>query len=314
MDILRCQNNERKKLALGSRADALFEARYLNGLIDYQPQASTWYLERVEKAEDTQISHDTSLPFSREKILDKFWLELLILGLCHSGHFNVSEVVESKPGWGMEVSPSLDMTDDSPWWAYLSPDRDSDEWPEWADEFYGVSDWERFQQFLGLTTKSLILTLKAKSWDGETLMRVARWYLRGRLMEHPQIHRDEYNDFYKDVLIHYVTCLEALLKRSDDKEQIADKLASRGSWLIGRKEDERQEVFRFIKKVYDARSRIVHGAASIESKRPHHLRLREREQTIRRLRDICRCAIACALIVSGMAGTEKYFYGFLEQL
>jgi Apea-like HEPN len=298
--------SRKKRRALGSRGHVLLASLYPDPLFDRPFANESWYLEKTETIEASVISPDETMPWTREQILDEVWLPLLILGLCHSGSFNISEVLESKPSWAVEVAPVLSVhSDDSDWWRYQSPERDSDRWPQWADEFYGIpnSDWGEFKSFLKLITQALVVATKSKSWDKEALYLTARWYLRGRLIEHPDLHEDEYND----VLIHYVTCLENLVMLPGEKDAIADKLACRGAWLIARNDDERADIYDFIKGIYGARSRTVHRPAKSKGKdKP--------KADFQKLRDVCRRAMACAVIVAGKVAKKDYLDDFLKRL
>lgn len=55
----------------------------------------------------------------------------------------------------------------------------------------------------------------------------------------------------------YTTMLEALISTS--RGSLAHSVAERTAWLIGNSNDERKEIFRFIKKMYSIRSSVLHG-------------------------------------------------------
>jgi hypothetical protein len=67
-------------------------------------------------------------------------------------------------------------------------------------------------------------------------------------------------DDAEDALLQLTFGLEKLLVGSGDREAIADKLAVRSVYLVGLDDDKRREdVYACVKRLYEARSGIVHG-------------------------------------------------------
>jgi len=62
-------------------------------------------------------------------------------------------------------------------------------------------------------------------------------------------------------LVNFVTVLEAILKKKDEKEEIQRAIAERGSILLYNKFEQRKEAVKQLKLIYDARSKIVHTGA-----------------------------------------------------
>jgi hypothetical protein len=113
-------------------------------------------------------------------------------------------------------------------------------------------------------------------------------------MEHPQLANPDQHE-YKDVLLHYVTCLENLLMLPDEKDAIAEKLTSRGAWMAGQNDSDRKSISEFLRQIYKARSGTVH--------RPN--KKSSTKVDFRRLRDICRRVMATKLIVAGARSGER---------
>jgi hypothetical protein len=61
------------------------------------------------------------------------------------------------------------------------------------------------------------------------------------------------------IIIDYMIALEALLLQ--EQQELAYKLALRGTALLGENPDSRLEVFSRLRKAYSVRSKIVHGDA-----------------------------------------------------
>jgi hypothetical protein len=160
------------------------------------------------------------------------------------------------------------------------------------------SDTAIFHTYTDLIASALRATFESKAWDEENLANVARWYLRGRLLDHPFIAGYEYEDEYKDVLLHYITALENLVMLRDDREAITDKLCSRTAWFVGRNDSERADVYAFLKSAYSARSSIVHRNRRKSANASNQKKSNQRRGDVRRLSDICRRAIASALLIA----------------
>ncbi len=283
--------SQEQLLHYGSRGRARLAA--LHPEFESMPMLDeSWYLAKTKTVDSTTVAYPYRPPKSRDEILDKFWLPLFVLALCHSGAFNVSEVSMSIPGWDIKTVTLLDPSaDDQPWSMYLKPHKQMEDWPEWSDEFYGIreGEWASFNTFRKMVTLALTKVVKGKSWDRQNLYRTSRWYLRDRMSDHPELTEDQYSD----VLLYYVTCLENLMMRSDERGTIGDKLKVRVAWLVGRNDRERAAVSEIVRKFYAARSATVHHAPKDKKG------LKNKQLDFLRSRDICRRAIAATLLVLG---------------
>jgi len=305
--VLRCSVvnlSDQKRLELDSRGRKL-AARHQRPGNSYS--SGSWCLLKTESLDETVVHHGAmSFTTSWDQVLNEFWPELLILALCCSGRFTISNVIEANPGWKLKTITLADpYSDSSPFSSHLAPRKDETEWSAWLDDFYGITsgDWAQFQQGVAVTQKAFTAAIREKTWELQSLRETARWHLRGRLMEHESLNRDE----YADVLLRYVTGLENFLMLPSEKESIGEKLRSRAAWMVGRNEVERKSIFDFIKDVYDARSHIVHRGSAKKKRKNCDIDLR-------RLRDICRRAMACALLVTGEAGEAVHLDDFLRNL
>jgi hypothetical protein len=65
----------------------------------------------------------------------------------------------------------------------------------------------------------------------------------------------------EDRLIDYAIALEALLLRGDEHQELAYRLALRGSALLGETPDARVEIFSRLRTAYSIRSDVVHGGS-----------------------------------------------------
>jgi hypothetical protein len=107
-------------------------------------------------------------------------------------------------------------------------------------------------------------------------------------------------------LVDYVACLEALL--TQNAPELSFKLRSRMATLLGESPKESQDVFDFMKEVYEVRSDLVHGE---ELKKVLPLRVRETEiefhEAVGRLHSYCHHCISLAveLIEAGFGNKEK---------
>jgi hypothetical protein len=300
-----------KWLTLCSRGDVLSAKHGCS--IEVQADGR-WYLETIESDDATLVSHlrarepaadlhgsgrrnkgievtpdratgsSTSRAFAlagRGSILDYMSAELLVLALCHSGNLNTGEVLYSIPGGGV----------------ILLSDRYRPKTFEGDPYAISKSDWREFQEFLKLISINII-----RSHSIQTLWEVARRYLRGRLME-CAVTPHEWSDEYDDVVLNYVTALEKLVMLPDEKNSISHRAMQRVAYLVARKAEERRNVVAFIRNAYELRNAILHRKTNEEP-----------EVDLPKLRDICRRAIACALILAGNAGEKNYQDDFLRRL
>lgn len=128
-------------------------------------------------------------------------------------------------------------------------------------------------------------------------------------MEHPSVQWDaKYKDTHTDVLIHYITGLENLLMLPGEHDTISEKLASRGAWLAGRNDAERGPLYKLIKYTYNARSETVHRSPQKPNKS------KKTDVEFQKIRDLCRRAMASALVISARMTSGDRFDEFLRRL
>jgi len=134
-------------------------------------------------------------------------------------------------------------------------DVDPDE-KEVPASVYSVSnaDLPRLRSFLRFVTSAshaLYASSLAKS--------VSRRYLRGIFGSGPFPHVCDPDDA-EDALLQLTFGLETLLVGPGEREAIGDKGALRAAYLVGSEDDKRrEEVYTFVKRLYETRSGIVHG-------------------------------------------------------
>jgi hypothetical protein len=92
-----------------------------------------------------------------------------------------------------------------------------------------------------------------------------------------------------------------------EKEGIVDKLAARTAWLTGRNDPEREKIREDMKKVYNARSRTTHRGTKSKKKEGERVDLKT-------VRDICRRALSCLILVAGRFENENDIDDFLSKL
>ncbi len=106
-------------------------------------------------------------------------------------------------------------------------------------------------------------------------------------------------------LLDAVTALEAVLGSGTE---IAFKLAYRVAGILGADESERAELLSDVKRFYETRSAIVHGAA----RKSKHLKELEHER-VERLRDIVRRLLRGMITLASSAGEHPYDRNFFQQ-
>ncbi len=191
----------------------------------------------------------------------------LILSLYNTQFFDVNVILLSDPGWRLVrhkfVEPHYRSTGD--------PSR----YEVTADR------WSGFETFIKLAEVALKNLISWRSfvtaskrymtatfafgdplrpWDVE-----ARLTYMGLNFENSAV-RDltdsedfsERPDIEESALLQYVFALEALLT-GDEKQAIAEKIASGSALLIGQNDDERRQIHRAVKSAYNVRSTLVHG-------------------------------------------------------
>jgi hypothetical protein len=291
-------------LKLGPRGEEQADLLY-----PYEKTASfagSWYVESTETTEDVLVCHTGGYSFpcpswSREDIIEYQWVPLLLLALCHSGLFNISSFVVCHPGWSCEIWDVSNIDRDAPWSKYESPGRDSVAWANWADRFYGIADGVSFSRLFNRMGGALRALDKSKVWVEDELWAVAVRYLRTLFLETPDLNSDH---VYEDVLVQYVTCLEKLLVRPGEKEELTEKLRTRGALMAGRNETEREGIRDFLNNVYKVRSNTVHSSKPNPSG----------PVDLRHLRDVCRRVMGCKLLIAEQMASPKELDNALKNL
>jgi hypothetical protein len=119
----------------------------------------------------------------------------------------------------------------------------------------GDADLPRLRSFLRFMT-SASRALAASSLAES----VSRRYLRGIFVSGPFPDVADPDDV-EDALLQLTFGLETVLLGPGEREAIADKLALRAAYLVGLDDDRRrEEVHACVKRLYEARSGIVHGS------------------------------------------------------
>jgi hypothetical protein len=88
------------------------------------------------------------------------------------------------------------------------------------------------------------------------LMQLDRHYLQ---LPVRRLHSGTNRDHQEDALVDYVIGLEALLGLDDERTEMAYRFRTRGAVLMAGSRGSRREHFRRLNRLYDLRSRIVHG-------------------------------------------------------
>jgi hypothetical protein len=147
--------------------------------------------------------------------------------------------------------------------------------------------------------------IEARSWDLEALRESVRLYLRWRLRDRPGLDSDWDPDQFNEVVLHYVIVLEKVAMLPDEKQNVTCQLVDRVARLVGRNNSEIRGVANFAKRAYDERGQIVHRRQTKRDRSPIDLQ---------KLRDVCRRAMASAIIIAGRSTKENYLEGFLREL
>lgn len=86
-------------------------------------------------------------------------------------------------------------------------------------------------------------------------------------------HMADYRPYLEDMYLDYVNCLESLFIPEATGGELRFKFRTRGSAVLGSTPEERKELFDLLAKVYDLRSKIVHGRGvsreDLEGKNKH---------------------------------------------
>lgn len=201
-----------------------------------------WFLclSRLRDEGPTRIT----VPFGHD-FLGAYWMPLLPLALYDVTGFNVPIVVEASRRWCLRFIRSGEPMVDA--------DPDGNEVPASVYSI-GAADLPRLRSFLRFMI-SASRTLETSSLAASA----SRRYLRGMFVSGPFPHVADPDDA-EDALLQLTFGLEKLLVGSGEREAIADKLAVRAVYLVGLDDDKRREdVYACVKRLYEARSGIVHG-------------------------------------------------------
>ena len=245
----------------GEVVDAFFPAETL----DADWFTNVWFLSQEHERHLKPTSFSFRLGYD---VLSQFWQPLLGLALYKTDYFGVPVVLESEAGWRLErvqwSEPSVDVIEDNQGEAVEVPR---------TDYRVAIEEQRRFVAFMRFFDVSLE---RAREFP---MFRLAgRRYLRAVQIAGPHTSR---GDEYEDALLQHVFALEALLSEGD-RDAIADKIATRAAWLIGTSDRVRNEVFKTVKKLYGARSSIVHGGERNAQKK-HSRQLEETRDLMRRI-------------------------------
>lgn len=116
------------------------------------------------------------------------------------------------------------------------------------------------------------------------------------------------NKHISDKIVDLCISLETLL--DDSGNEIALKLSLRLALLLGNTEDERENLWRFIKKCYNVRSEIVHG------KKRSHIQIANNsftdQQIVQKLEDVTRKAITKVVLLQRQVSNQKELIDSLD--
>jgi hypothetical protein len=242
-------------------ASAFFPAEAL----DPDWYTHVWFLTEEHERHIKPTSLSVRLGYDA---LRQFWQPLLALALYRTDYFALPIVLESEPGWRLErvqwSEPASNIVEDN--------DGESIEVPR-TDYCVDQKEQPRFAAFTRFFDDAI------KNASEFRMFRLAgRRYLRAMEIAGPYTSG---GDDYEDALLQYVFALEALLS-GGDHEAIADKIATRAAWLVGTSDTVRNDTFKTIKKLYAARSSIVHGNEKVRRK-THSRELEEIRDLMRRV-------------------------------
>jgi hypothetical protein len=201
--------------------------------------------------------------------LPKYLDAVLFLSLYRSEFFELTRILICERGWRRISVRSI------------IPRGEKGSQREKAKiESYNVSEeqWPAFETYVNVSSSGLKNAKQSK--EAHSVTTAVRRYLQATFatgdvfpeweinssgIEHPDWRRirlynlrESRGDVWEDALLHYVFALEALL--TGKAEAIAEKVAISAALLIGRQDSETAAVRQFIKKAYDARSKLVHGS------------------------------------------------------
>lgn len=226
---------------LGPRRDVA-QVFFQNEILDPEWYTQVWFLIAEEERQISPGSISFRLGYD---VLNLFFQPITALALYKVDYFATPIVVESDPGWRLErvrwSEPIPALVDDGTGNALEIPRTDYD---------VDTQEQRRFSAFLTFFEEG---TQSIRDWRRFRL--AGRRYLRGMQIagSHPSSTDDS-----EDALLQYVFALEGLLTMPSE-HAIADKIATRASWLVGTNDRVRNETFEAVKRLYEARSGLVHG-------------------------------------------------------
>ena len=229
--------------------EKICESFYPRESIDGNWFCQQWFLWC---SESYSLKPTTIRIFLRPDIIRGHWKPLLILSLYNITTFAVPIVLESEYNW--ELTPVLSGR------PRADIGNDGEEIPTFR---YDVRQEEkrRFNQFLRFITSALTTIGNAKFVEIAACRYLRAMFATGPAPFFPTADETE------DALLQYVYAMEKLLLAQGENEAISDKIATRCAYLIGLDKDEdRKQIFRAVKDIYNRRSEIVHGSTQPKKK------------------------------------------------
>jgi hypothetical protein len=222
--------------------------------------------------------------------LKQFWEPILALSLYKTDYFGLPIVLECDRGWRLEQirwsEPMTNTVEDSVGDVIEIPRTDYD---------VDTKEMPRFDAFRSFFDDSIDTASQFKPF------RLAgRRYLRAIQIAGHHVSSD---DDYEDALLQHIFALEALLS-AGEREALGDKLATRSAWLIGTSDRVRNEVFKMVKALYSARSKVVHGADAEAQ--------RQRSQALEEVRDLLRRILVALLALRRATASNEECLNLLK--
>ncbi len=195
---------------------------------------------------------DSSIIYLDRGPLKNHWKPLLALSLFSKRPFTIPIILESEHQWSLRKVrfgvPEIDIT-------YIEPDGPEIEAPHytWVLSEEGRDRIEKFFHFFNGLGEILE--------NSKRIKRAARRYIRGIFItaEHPF----ETDDTREDAFLQYFYGMESLLLAKGEQGEISYKIATRCAYLTCLDSNKRAEYFNCVKKLYDNRSKLVHGTKGL---------------------------------------------------
>ena len=274
--IQRLTADELRELGPGAEiAPAFFPTEAL----DPSWYAKVWFLVKPGEREIKPTSFYIRFGYDT---LKQFWEPILALSLYKTDYFGLPIVLESDRGWRLEQvrwsEPMSNTVEDSDGEVIEIPRTDYD---------VDTKEMLRFDAFRSFFDGAIDAARQFK-----TFRLAGRRYLRAIQMAGHHVSSD---DEYEDALLQHIFALEALLS-AGEREAIGDKLATRAAWLIGTSDRVRNEVFKMVKALYGARSKVVHGVDAEAQRR--------RSQALEEVRDLLRRILVALMALRRATATN----------